>query len=663
MNKLSHKAIKRLRFGGTRDTVAGAALLSGAFATNPFFTAWLDKLWSPGFLEWEVAHAKRLCCDALGVRNLLCTKASNLSQSDVDQIVFILQGMLGMSISAAAGWFLSKRVANSIFAPAFFESELSLRSSAVPGSTLVERAACAARRLSGKIDREKDSGLMLGYCIDTGDAVVIPYEDVMRHMFILGQSGVGKTVLGGYIMQQHINSGGGVIFVDGKMDVKNLAAIHSACAWAGREDDLLVINPGNPEMSNSYNPYLYGDADEVAARILLLNPSTDSSPGADYFKQAANQGLLILVAALNKAGLAYNAIDLSILLMNQKALTYLENRVPPSNEKTNLSLFLDQYRVVNKDNVPAIDMKRLKETFGGIGGRLFTFGTGKFGQVMNTYSPDVNLFEAVKQKKIIYVMLPTMGKDNAAMNFGKIFIGDLRTTISWLQSMPDDEKPWPPCMAFCDEPGAYVTEAWNRMFEQSRSAHVFFIPAPQTIANLDAISPELREMVLGNTWTKVFFKIGTMESAEVAAEIIGKEMRVQDSISSSGGEGNSGSDASAGPSGGSSQNANSGVGERAVEEYKVSPYDLTALGKGEAIVSYAGNKVYHIRVPRLEISDEAREMIGPVKLNYFRSRFVKGIDLFRRADQYLSTASKESNSHSTSPTNKASQAVGNDETK
>ena len=50
---------------------------------------------------------------------------------------------------------------------------------------------------------------MLGYCVDTGEAVVIPYEDVMRHMFILGQSGVGKTVLGGYIMQQHISSGGG----------------------------------------------------------------------------------------------------------------------------------------------------------------------------------------------------------------------------------------------------------------------------------------------------------------------------------------------------------------------------------------------------------------------------------------------------------------------
>lgn len=636
---LTHKAIKRLRFGGTRDTATGAALLSGGMTTNPFFTAWLGKLLDADFLDWEIAQTKRLCADIADVKNMFCAKATSLSQSDVDQIVFLLQGTMGMAVSAAAGGLLAKRVANSIFAPVFFESELSLRSSAVPGSRFSERTARAARKLSGKFDREKDAGITLGFCIDTGEPVIIPYEDVMRHMFILGQSGVGKTVLGGYIMQQHISSGGGVIFVDGKMDIKNLAAIHAASVWAGREDDLLVINPGNPEMSNSYNPFLYGDADEVAARILLLNPSTDSSPGADYFKQAANQGLLILIAALNKAGLAYNAVDLSILLMNQKALTYLENRVPPSNEKTNLSLFLDQYRITNKDGVSSIDMKRLKETFGGIGGRLFTFGTGKFGQVMNTYSPDVNLFEAVKQKKIIYVMLPTMGKDNAAMNFGKIFIGDLRTTISWLQAMPDEEKPWPPCMAFCDEPGAYISDSWNRMFEQSRSAHVFFIPSPQTIANLDAISPELREMVLGNTWTKVFFKIGTMESAESAAEIIGKENRVQDSISTSGGEGKSGSANSAGPSGNASKNANSGVGERAVEEYKVSPYDLTALDKGEAIVSYAGNKVYHIRVPKLDISDEAKEMIGPVKLNYFRPRFVKGIDLFRRADQYLSTSS------------------------
>ena len=140
---LSHKTIKRLRFGGPRDTVTGTALLSGALATNPFFTAWLDKLLDADFLDWEAVQAKRLCAHALGVKNLLCSKAANLSQSDVDQMVFLFQGMLGMSISAVAGGFWPCVLQIQFSRPHSSNSELSLRSSAVPGSLLLR--ACRAR--------------------------------------------------------------------------------------------------------------------------------------------------------------------------------------------------------------------------------------------------------------------------------------------------------------------------------------------------------------------------------------------------------------------------------------------------------------------------------------------------------------------------------------
>lgn len=58
-----------------------------------------------------------------------------------------------------------------------------------------------------------------------------------------------------------------------------------------------------------------------------------------------------------------------------------------------------------------VDIKRMKETFGGLAGRMYLFGTGKFGDVMNTYAPEIDLFEAIRAKKIIYVALPTMGKN------------------------------------------------------------------------------------------------------------------------------------------------------------------------------------------------------------------------------------------------------------
>ncbi|MCX8016646.1 MAG: type IV secretory system conjugative DNA transfer family protein, partial [Rhodocyclaceae bacterium] len=138
-------------------------------------------------------------------------------------------------------------------------------------------------------------GMLLGYTVDSGKPVIVDYENWMRHCFIIGQSGVGKTVLGEWLIFQQIVRGGGVIFVDGKMDEGNLNKIHQMACWAGRRDDLLVINPGKPELSNTYNPILYGDPDEVASRIISLIPSAENNPGADYYRQQATQALTTLI--------------------------------------------------------------------------------------------------------------------------------------------------------------------------------------------------------------------------------------------------------------------------------------------------------------------------------------------------------------------------------
>jgi len=347
----SFKELQRLRLGGTQDALSLAAITTGLFATHPYLAGHLP---------------------------------ASLS---------LVGGFAG---AALGGFWLASRALQPWAEQGLFKSELKLHSSRLP----YELPA------GGHVD-----GMLVGYLADTGNPLLIPYEDLMRHGFIVGQSGVGKTVLGRLLMFQQIINGGGLIFIDGKLNIEELETIHAYCAWAGRLHDLLVINPGEPDLSNTYNPILYGDPDEVAARVLSLIPSTENNPGADHYKQSANQGVATLIAALNRAKLSYNFIDLTILLMSQKALAYLENRVPPSPEKTNLKLFLDQYRSVSREGVSSIDIKRLKETFGGVGGRMFMFGTGKFGRVMNTYTPEVNMYEAIKGNKIVYVMLPTMGKD------------------------------------------------------------------------------------------------------------------------------------------------------------------------------------------------------------------------------------------------------------
>jgi intracellular multiplication protein IcmO len=307
-------------------------------------------------------------------------------------------------------------------------------------------------QLPTRVDKEgkpEKDGLLLGYTVDSGKGVYLPYEDLMRHAIVVGQSGVGKTVAGSLLFMQQIERGGGAVLIDGKLNEGDLLKVYRMASYFGRESDVLVINPGDPSLSNTYNPILHGDADEVAARILSLIPSTSNDAATDYYKQAANQGIVVIVAAIKRLKLAYNFMDLSILLMNPRALEELESRLPECDEKVNLTLFLDQFR----DHKGYIDAKKIKEIFGGIGGRLFTFGSGNFGDITSSYNPDVKLTEALLQKKIIYVMLPTMGKDIAAGNFGQMMVSDLRSSIAELQKLPDEEKPWPPTLAFMDEAG------------------------------------------------------------------------------------------------------------------------------------------------------------------------------------------------------------------
>jgi len=479
-------------------------------------------------------------------------------------------------------------------------------------------------------------GVILGYIVDTGEPLVIPMRQWMRHAMIVGQSGVGKTVLGSWLMLQQIVRGGAVLWIDGKLDPDNLRMLREICAYAGREDDLLVINPGEPENSNTYNPILFGDPDEVASRCISLIPSTESNAGADYYRQEANQAVTTLINTIQACGLAYSFADISTLMNSAEALTWLESRVPQgSDAQKQYSLFLHKFKTPQKDGRSVIDVKKLKDQLGGIAGRMFTFGTGKFGQVLNSYDPEVRLKEDLLAGKIIYVMLPTMGKAEAASNFGKMVVGDFRSAIAQIQALPEHERPDPPVLSFFDECGSYVTNAWSRIFEQARSARLMMVPAFQTKANLEVLGDELLRMVIGNTLTKVFFKPGENETAELMAELIGKEWLTTYSISASQGTGSAkASHLSSRPSGWTDSGA-VGFSESQKLEYRITASELMQLGQGECIVQYDGDKIYHIRVPMFRFSDEIRRAADMATINHKRYRRVRGVEIANNVNRWI----------------------------
>lgn len=538
----------------------------------------------------------------------------------------LASSVLGPALAAGGAAWLTWRHLRQWREQHVLQSKLNFRSSPQP---------IRARR-----DEPVRDALLVGYTTDRGLPVWASYTDLMGHMVVKGQSGVGKTVGQSGLMFQHILNGGGVLFMDGKLDYDTLEMIHQMMVWAGREGDLRVINPGKPAISNTYNPIQDGDPDEVAARALSLIPDTSNSPGADHFRQQANQGIATLVAALQRTGLAYNFIDLTILLQSAAALDYLERilwrEAPDAPERINLSIFLNQFR-----RGKGINLEALKGTFGGIGGRLYMFGTGKFGEVTNHYNPQVRLFDDLLAQRVIYVMLPTMGKAEAASNFGKMVTGDMRTAVSWLQDLPKPQRPWPPTFGFFDEAGSYITKSWDRLFEQSRSSHSILAPAFQTDANLEAISEELKEMVEGNTWLKMYYKLGTQATAEAAAEMIGYEIHVQRSLTMTDSESASNQLLRTTPE--SNEGAASGVAyqEREQKDYRVTPDQLKQLDRGEAILTYGGDKVYNLRVPMIQFDETFKKSCPPFAPRDVTAPFRQGINLFRRVGEFLSAETQQ----------------------
>lgn len=547
--------------------------------------------------------------------------AGMLSNPAISGNHYVGAAMAGAAVAMAGGGWLGQRLLNS------------LHMDTMEGGTL--------RINSSKPPQPTPDGVHLGYIVDTGEPLIIPLEEWMRHAMLVGQSGVGKTVLGTWLMTQQIARGGGMLWIDGKLDPDNVKMLWQMCQWAGRGDDLRIITPGDPDGSNTYNPILYGDADEVASRVISLIPAAENNPGADYYRQEASQSVATLVSAIQSIHHSYSFADMMVLLNNAAALEDLEARLTPgSDAQLQLALFLHKFKSPQKfgpnQGVETIDIKKLKDTLGGIAGRMFSFGTGMFGRVLNAYSPEVRLKEDLLANRIIYVALPTMGKAEAASNFGKMVLGDFRTAIAQIQALPKPQRPWPPTLGFFDEAGSYVTQAWARIFEQSRSAHLEMTPAFQTKANLEVLGEELRAMVSGNTLTKVFFKPGEPETAEWMADMIGEENAVEYSISATQGRGFSRDSHVSSKPGGANETGGTSFSETVKLGHKITPTELAKLGKGEAIVTYDGQNVYHIRIPMVTFDPQFDPL--PNQINRQRTRFAKGLNLYQRINDLTRSA-------------------------
>ncbi len=486
--------------------------------------------------------------------------------------------------------------------PNLLQSELGLKS--------------ARTRARSRVGRD----YFLGYTSDKAKEVWVGQEEMMRHFLIAGMTGVGKTVASNLLMAQQMAKGGGLLWVDGKLDPHNMTFFYQLAKWTGRESDVRIINPAHPEKSNTYNFVLYGSADEVASRILTTFGAATSSAGADYYKQAANQGLICILAVLKWLNLSYNCMDLAILLSHPKALEDLNKRVQVQGnlgrEASAFALFLESCSDTSrKAQSPQLDTKKLRDLFGGIAGRLFVFGSGTCGEITGSYTPDINLFESICAKELIYCALPSMGQHVTAQNFGKMLTGDLRSAIAKVQALPLDERPNPPFMVWLDEVASYASaQALAAPFQQARSAGLSIGVGFQEHASMQELGPSFLGTIMGNTYSKLFFKPAELDTATVWSKMLGTQKatlsRQARAVVSAQEVGLFNSKAF----GHVLKSKTDSSSETQAQCERVSVQQLTRLGQGHAVFLSGGTHLYDVKIPMIAFTPALQAQLGDLKI-------------------------------------------------
>jgi len=332
--------------------------------------------------------------------------------------------------------------------------------------------------------------------------LLVSDSELGRNMVVVGHHGSGKDACVENILWQQIRRGAGAMFIDGRHDGCTLEKIKRICNAAGRADDLLVINPDEPEMSHTYNPLLEGGVESVVSRIMSVCAG-EGLDGSGRSMSVDRAGLTYVIGTFKSLGLAYTFEDLDKMMAG-------------------LWQCMERALARNLRDQKGIDSKKFEGDIDGLGARIGALAHGKIGEVMNVYDPQVNFFNAMTGNKIVYVRLPSFEKSaTTSKRLAQFIISDLQSTIERMQRLPHEEKPTMPYLLLFNEFGAYATEQAALIWEQAVSAGVCACAAFQTFSSLAALDEGFANRIVGNSAIKMVYSLRDQDSSDDVLSLIG----------------------------------------------------------------------------------------------------------------------------------------------
>ena len=365
------------------------------------------------------------------------------------------------------------------------------------------------RQASKQVDGPRnisDEGLLLGYNIFRGSkrAIRLSLEDRRRHMYVVGQTGVGKSIFLENLALQDMLAGRGFAFVDPHGEtVERLMAM----VPRERTEDVIYFCPADMDYPMGLNLFEFHSPEQKdfliqeAINMLykLYDPQHQGIIGPRYEHWFRNAALTLMS---DPEGSTF--IDIPKVFTDNK---YAKQKLQHVTDQTVLDFW-------NKEMASTSDYHK-SEVLGWFVSKFGAFLSNEMMRnIIGQTKSSFNLRDIMDKKKILFVNLSKgrTGDLNSKL-LGMIFVMKFQAAAMSRADVPEDKRE-----DFClyvDEFQNFSTDSFATILSEARKYRLNLIVANQFTTQL---TDEIRDAVFGNVGSIVSFRVGADADADALSK-------------------------------------------------------------------------------------------------------------------------------------------------
>ena len=347
------------------------------------------------------------------------------------------------------------------------------------------------------------AGVLIGDAMFRGVAkpVYITDEDRRRHIYVIGQTGTGKSTLLGNMMIEDIQSGKGVAIIDPHGDL-----VENALGFVPKErlDDVIYFNPGDLARPLGLNMLDFNhDRPEEKTFIVnemqsIFNKLFSQETMGPMFEQYMRNALLLMMEDMPNepatlvevprifTDSAYRARKLA-RIHNPVVIDFWEKEAVKAGGEASLAN-MTPYITSKFNNFISNDYMR---------------------PIIGQSKSSFNFREVMDSKKILLINLSKgkIGDINAGL-LGMVLTGKILMAALSRVDIADAEKR-PDFNLYIDEFQNFTTDSIATILSEARKYRLNLTMAHQFIAQLDE---KIRDAVFGNVGSELVMRVGVQDA-------------------------------------------------------------------------------------------------------------------------------------------------------